>query len=71
MQPEKCPHDENRETVEKSKSTQYLMRFDNLPTSLGKGERDFNDSIINTKQYRRNIQGIFRDTIHKGSSPYL
>ena len=65
---EKYPHDKNRETREKGKPTQYLTRFDNLPTYSGQGERDFIDSTINTRIYKRDT---LRDTIHEGSNPYL
>ena len=51
-----------------NKPTQYLTRFGNLPTSLGKGERDFIDSTINTSEYQRDTS---RDTIHESFSPYL
>ena len=45
-----------------SKSTQYLTRFGNFPTSSGQ-ERDFIDVTINTSKYQRNTLRIFRDTI--------
>jgi len=65
MQPEKYLYDKNREIKEKNKPTQYLTRFGNLPTSSGKGERDFIDSTINTSEYRRDTFRDFRDTIHE------
>ena len=46
-----------------------------MPTSSGKGERDFIDSIINTTNTRGELEEfleiLLRDTIHEGSSPYL
>ena len=53
-----------------SKSTQYLTRFGNLPTSSGQ-ERDFIYSTINTTNTRGIHSWDFRDTIHEGTSPYL
>ena len=34
---EKYPYEKNRKNKRESKPTQYLMRFGNLPTSLGQG----------------------------------
>ena len=37
------------------------MRFGNLPTSSGQGERDFIDSTINKNQYKRDTSREFQD----------
>ena len=58
------------ENNREKQSTQYLTRFDNVPTSSGKGEKIFIDSVINYNLfllqgiYRKIFRGIFRDTIH-------
>ena len=59
MQPKMYQHDKNRETIEKSKSAQYLTRFDNLPTFSGH-KRDFIDSTININQYKRDTSRDFQ-----------
>ena len=71
---EKYSHAQEQRNKRESKPTQYLTRFDNLPTSSGKGERDFIDSTINYNLFfaSRNFQEDFQwDTIHEGSNPYL
>jgi len=64
---EKYSHDKNRETREKSKPTQYLTRFDNLPTSSGQG-----GEILLIQQSTRECQrDTSKDTIYEGFNPYL
>ena len=57
---EKYPHDKNKKSKRESKPTQYLMRFDNVPTSSGQ-ERDSVDSTINYNLFltSRNFQKRF------------
>jgi len=50
---EKYTHDNNRETREKNKPTQYLTSFGNLPTSSGQRGRFLIDLI----NYRLQILG--------------
>jgi len=66
-------HQEKRNKRE-NKPTQYLMRFDNLPTSSSKGERDFIDSTINYNLFLtlRNFQERFSvEYFYEGSNTYL
>ena len=57
---QRCTHTTKQRNNRESKPTQYLTRFDNLPTSSGQGrERDFIDSTINTSKYQRDTFGDF------------
>ena len=63
---EKYPHNQEQRNKRESKPTQYLTRFDNLPMSQDKGERDFIDSTINYNLFlaSRNFQGRFSVGYH-------
>ena len=78
-EPNRCsrevPQEEQEQrNMRESMPTQYLTKFDNLPTSSCKGESDFIDSTINYNLFLtlRNFQKDFQwHTIHEGSNPYL
>ena len=59
--PEKYPKNNNNKQIRKP--TQYLTRFDNLPTSLGQGREIL---LI-----QHSIQVFQRDTIHGALPVYL
>jgi len=79
------PTRQEQRNKRENKPTQYLIRFDNLPTSSGhkrEREREFIDSTINYrlflafKEFSREFsEGFSReyqgDTIHERSNPYL
>ena len=53
---EKYPHNKNRETIEKSKSTQYLTRFGNLSTS----SRQRREILLIQQSIQENTRGILQ-----------
>ena len=59
MQPEVPKRQEKKQ--QERKQTQYLTRFDHLPTSLGQEKENL---LI-----QQSSTSIFRDTIHEGSTP--
>ena len=79
MQPEKQPTQQNNNQQRKNNQRTNLTRFGQRAYVLGVREREiFIDSTINTNNYKRILEGgkqfllgIFRDTIHEASSPYL
>ena len=76
MQPEMYLTRQEQINNGESKSTQYLTRFSNLPTSLGQGREKeillIQQSIqTNTEGYLRNLPSISLDSIHEDSNPYL
>jgi len=71
MQPEKYPTRQEQRNNREKQSTQYLTRFDNLPSPWGKG----GEILLIQQSIQINIRGIlswdFRDTIHESSNSYL
>ena len=59
----KVPTRQEQRNKTENKPTQYLTRFDNLPSPRGKGDSDFIDSTINYNlflSFKEFPRGIFR-----------
>ena len=75
MQLEKQPTQQEQQPIEKSNQHTNLNEVRQRGYVLGAKEREIlliQQSIqTNIKGYLRKLSGIFRDTIHEGSTPYL